>query len=981
MASHDISKFVDGSGDEFNFRDPTKESLANKVTSIRAASSATDTNYPTEKAVRTELDNKAQTFTIKQTDAYKCFLCMTDLTQLYDSTGQQPISQRFNMVGQWSTWRNGAGFESTSVFFMKYHLAYRWNLNSADCFDLRSTIPSGGTAYPAILRDARDQNNVKYYFGFKLNDAWATAFQFVGRLNDIDFNSLVWIDGVGSGGTGQGKNLPDGCELIATPKVLNWTVEHSSTADNVPTTEVACGASDKVLIADYSDGWKLKRLNASLGTVNGANAWAFGASSLCGPRSGIDATPYVQWDFMDGQAFSVGGETYYAYTADPNTTVSVSYNGETVSVSVPSGNNKYTIFVITDAAYLGSASFTGRDRCAVSIDGKTSYRVSIANNYSVNGGYVVAVNIGNNAWGHATSSSSLLAAKAVASNSFSGNNSYTIGYFSAVSGNQSVASGYLSVASGNYSIASGRNSIAAGHFSIASGDFSVTTAQYANAVGAYSVAKNDSAQVLARGGLSGRSYQTVLGRWNEEKSDRVLVIGEGTSSVSRKNILEVDANGEMYLTSQKKKAYREGLTVPVPDGGTGKASVTSGNYVVGAGTSAMVEKTPKEVGSDVLSSLDDKSNASSYANFVDSDFVVGSDHVDASTISASTFVRRTALNLWNYIKSKLTGSDVNIGGNAATAGTADTAKAFDGSFTGTNSIAYALGLKQNLIAWDANADTYNASTNRAATVDSIVKRIAVKPDGFSASVDYTNAVELSIPYSAGPGRVALMCVATTGNGDTVSFQATFVKDSNEKMKFVVGTIMASTGTFVSPVLKFLSSDDSSPAQKVVLYIDANVRCNLSCLVAANDGMSSITVTEVERSTADNYSPLSSWGRLANDSGVVHLDGSETIIGAKEFSRQGQATNFTDSSGAESIVRARTSSNSNNGSCQIDAYAGGGKFGVYARNASGTGKWVACLDNDGVVNLGSSGDAVRIGGTKFVFGASQLGTDSNTFYWV
>lgn len=422
-------------------------------------------------------------------------------------------------------------------------------------------------------------------------------------------------------------------------------------------------------------------------------------------------------------------------------------------------------------------------------------------------------------------------------------------------------------------------------------------------------------------------------------------------------------------------------TLGVDNGGTGRTSVTAGNYVVGNGTSAMVEKTPKEVGSNVLSSLDDKSNASSYADFVDGDFVVGSDHVDASTISASTFVRRTALNLWNYIKSKLSGSNVNIGGNAATAGTADTAKAFDGSFTGTNSIASKFVEKQNRVAWDLGADTYNASTNRAATVDSIVKRIAVKPDGFSASVDYTNAVELSIPYSAGPGRVALMCVATTGNGDSASFQATFVKNANEKLRFVVGTIMASTGTFVSPVLKFLSSDDSSPAQKVVLYIDANVRCNLSCLVAANDGMSSITVTEVARSTADNYSSLQSWGRLANDSGVVHIDGTETIIGAKEFSRSGQDTNFTDSSGAESIVRARTSSNSNNGSAQIDAYAGGGKFGVYARNASGTGKWVACLDNDGVVNLGSSGDAVRIGGTKFVFVASQLGTDSNTFYWV
>ena len=108
-------------------------------------------------------------------------------------------------------------------------------------------------------------------------------------------------------------------------------------------------------------------------------------------------------------------------------------------------------------------------------------------------------------------------------------------------------------------------------------------------------------------------------------------------------------------------------TLGVGNGGTGMTSVTSGSYVVGAGTSALVEKTPKEVGSNVLSSLDDKSNASSYADFVDNDFVVGSDHVDASTISASTFVRRTALNLWNYIKSKLTGSDVNVGGNAATA--------------------------------------------------------------------------------------------------------------------------------------------------------------------------------------------------------------------------------------------------------------------------------------------------------------------------
>ena len=36
----------------------TFQPVADRVTSIRAASSATDTNYPTEKAVRTELDGK-----------------------------------------------------------------------------------------------------------------------------------------------------------------------------------------------------------------------------------------------------------------------------------------------------------------------------------------------------------------------------------------------------------------------------------------------------------------------------------------------------------------------------------------------------------------------------------------------------------------------------------------------------------------------------------------------------------------------------------------------------------------------------------------------------------------------------------------------------------------------------------------------------------------------------------------------------------
>ena len=57
MASHDVEKFVDSNGDEFKFRDPSKEAVANKVTSIRASSSASDDKYPSEKAVASAIES------------------------------------------------------------------------------------------------------------------------------------------------------------------------------------------------------------------------------------------------------------------------------------------------------------------------------------------------------------------------------------------------------------------------------------------------------------------------------------------------------------------------------------------------------------------------------------------------------------------------------------------------------------------------------------------------------------------------------------------------------------------------------------------------------------------------------------------------------------------------------------------------------------------------------------------------------------
>lgn len=838
MAEHDIEKIVEAGGEVFNFRDPTKQPVADRVTSIRAASSATDTNYPTEKAVAAALESKAPSAVTSEVA-----IANGDKMIIADASDSSKLK------------RVSAAFDGSTT--KKF-------LNQKGTFTkvLEADVEWGGDARSGSKAPIETFTRQNAWFGPKPS---AVYVEYTTNLTD---DNPTWTD----------YGLTD----IEKQKFFSGT-----------DTSVSLYAGNNTHIHPGYTG----RLS---GTKD--------LTSEMVPDQGLRVT-------ICSRNLSSRDEDseYWCYTYLRRILIYISTNA--------TRNTKVKVERQTGANFK-AANDTWVDCGTYSIAGDSGWNsIPVENNFG--GGWTQTEN----------------------------NFLMRFTFFA-----ESLSPTAPSSQTGNCRIMgmAALNQL----MWIASGLSPEMQRSGLPCAIAYDGSVTFPANVKA---------PTFDGKF---KTARKLAISLSNTST------DTSFDGSADVTNIKTTG-----TLGVGYGGTGRTSVTSGNYVVGAGTSAMMEKTPKEVGSNVLSSLDDKSNASSYADFVDGDFVVGSDHVDASTISASTFVRRTALNLWNYIKSKLTGSDVNIGGNAATAGTADTAKAYDRSFSGTDSIALKFGEKQNLIAWDANADTYNASTNRAATVDSIVKRIAVKPDGFSASVDYTNAVELSIPYSAGPGRVALMCVATTGLGDSVSFQATFVKNSNNKIQYVVGTIMASTGTFVSPVLKFLSSDDSSPAQKVVLYIDANVRCNLSCLVAANDGMSSITVTEVARSTADNYSSLQSWGRLANDSGVVHIDGAETIIGAKEFSRQGQDTNFTDSSGAESIVRARTSSNSNNGSCQIDAYVGGGKFGLYARNASGTGKWVACLDNDGVVNLGSSGDAVRIGGTKFVFGASQLGTDSNTFYWV
>ena len=101
--------------------------------------------------------------------------------------------------------------------------------------------------------------------------------------------------------------------------------------------------------------------------------------------------------------------------------------------------------------------------------------------------------------------------------------------------------------------------------------------------------------------------------------------------------------------------------LPVANGGTGKTSVTAGNYLVGNGTNALTEKTPNAAANNMLSALPEWS-----ANPTD-----GVKLIRRDTGGGAAFGQVTFLTVWNYIKDKISSvlglTATSYGGNAATA--------------------------------------------------------------------------------------------------------------------------------------------------------------------------------------------------------------------------------------------------------------------------------------------------------------------------
>lgn len=127
-----------------------------------------------------------------------------------------------------------------------------------------------------------------------------------------------------------------------------------------------------------------------------------------------------------------------------------------------------------------------------------------------------------------------------------GANSIVMGNNCEASGSDSFATGSICKATKRYAFASGFNTHATGVSSYAEGDGTSATKDQAHAEGYYSQANGTGSHAQNISTIAGHFAQTAMGQYNNNKSDTLLEVGNGTYS-NRKNALELYATGNLTI--------------------------------------------------------------------------------------------------------------------------------------------------------------------------------------------------------------------------------------------------------------------------------------------------------------------------------------------------------------------------------------------------------------------------------------------------
>lgn len=293
----------------------TFQTLGNLVTDW--GSTPSDTKYPSEKLVKTSLDAKATKIEFTQPAEYKSFVIIEDVTRWYDPTGTAGISKGYQLIGQIAYWRSGGGYESMAVAFIKFHLNYRWQLTNDSCCEVKSTLPNNSFC-PMIIKDARDENNVKYYFGLRVKIAWNSTVQFIGRTRDLSFSNLAWIPGENAAHTGNGTEFPVGITIERNCDLLEWnSIANGGTGATTARGAMYNTIGQEPTLDSTLDGDRLVPIrNNEVSATDGVFRW-FKLSNV--------------WNYIKGQISSVLGLSesngVKTFTGTSTTATNVSTNG------------------------------------------------------------------------------------------------------------------------------------------------------------------------------------------------------------------------------------------------------------------------------------------------------------------------------------------------------------------------------------------------------------------------------------------------------------------------------------------------------------------------------------------------------------------------------------------------------------------------------------------------------------------------------
>lgn len=295
---------VDGKISAVNITTDNTESIDNKLTSWQETPD--DEHYPSEKLVKDYLENKETEYWIHQPGGYKCFVALADITAEY---GSDNIYKRRYMSGVLESYRPNEGFQNPGIVAMRSNIAYRWNLSDPACVRTESTS-DGTMPYPAIIEDARDASNKKYYFGLRLSSASEYNFKFTGILSEsdgspehtygpgsifFDDDHVIWIDG--TSGT---NDLPSGVSLIKRNTPIQWLVEKTSKLASSRELAVLLSNNSTNTVFDGSAAVTNIKVRGTLGIGNGGTGATNAADALA--NLGVTAA-------LDGKADKVSSAT------------------------------------------------------------------------------------------------------------------------------------------------------------------------------------------------------------------------------------------------------------------------------------------------------------------------------------------------------------------------------------------------------------------------------------------------------------------------------------------------------------------------------------------------------------------------------------------------------------------------------------------------------------------------------------------------